>query len=308
MDSKDANKIPLTEILKLYDREIVKSYPGYDMYHSPFRDERTPSFKVDHTTNRWQDFGSGQFGSVVDLVMKMENCSFVEAMKLIENKSLSTGARSNQPHLPRESKQHYKLEILNVAPLKNQILINYAKDRGIDQDVCQKWCKEIYYRIGENGKRCFALGFGNNSNSYEIRNPIFKGCSGKDITSIDNGSNKCAVFEGFFDLLSYMQIAKDKPELNNVNIVVLNTTAMIGKAEEFLKKHTTVHCFLDNDTSGKNTYQAITRMGVNAVNESAYIYPKFGDLNEYLQQDYKKKERNESYDNNLSHPKSRMKI
>ena len=89
MESKVANQIPIADILEKYGCEIVKSYCGYDMYKSPFREEKTSSFKVDIGTNRWQDFGEGTFGSAVDLVMRLENCSFSAAMKIFEENNFS---------------------------------------------------------------------------------------------------------------------------------------------------------------------------------------------------------------------------
>lgn len=294
MEFKEANNILLADILGAYDRTVIKAYPGYDMYQSPFRDEQTPSFKVNTTTNRWQDFAEGTFGTVIDLVMRLEKCSFSEAMKVIEKKNftvvpVSPAMQARNIELQKQSKLH----ILKIAPLQNKILINYAGNRGIDAEYCQKYCQEIYYKIGEEGKTCFALGFKNNSGGYEIRNPMFKGCNSKDITYIDNGSQKCAVFEGFFDMLSYLQLMKDKPELQNIDIVVLNTTAMVSKAKEFIQKHAMVHSFLDNDASGRSTFQAIKRMGVTAVNESEYLYPQHNDLNAYLQESIKKKQVND---------------
>ena len=56
----------------------------YGMFYSPFRDERVASFKVDYDRNLWFDFGCGEGGSIIDLVMKMERCSFVEAVEKLE--------------------------------------------------------------------------------------------------------------------------------------------------------------------------------------------------------------------------------
>lgn len=290
MDSKDANNIPLEDILRGYDRTPKKLHSGYNMYLSPFREERTPSFKVNTNTNRWQDFGEGTYGSVVDLVMKMERCSFLNAMKIIEEKNFTM-----QPMQARErvdEVKRSKLHLLKVAPLTNKILLDYANSRGIDSSIAQKYCKEVYYKIGEEGRNCFALAFENNAGGIEIRNPLFKGCAlHKDITCIDNGHDKCAVFEGFFDMLSYMQLTKEKPELQGINVVILNSTALVEKARDFIQKHTMVHSFLDNDASGQSTFQVIKNMGVHTINESIRLFPHQNDLNEYLKESpLKKKE------------------
>ena len=84
---------------------------------------------------------------------------------------------------------------------------------------------------------------------------------------------------------------KDKsPELQKVDIVVLNTTALIAKAQDFILKHKMIHSFLDNDAAGRNALRILTtKSGREVVNESAYLYPQYKDLNEYLQNSIKKK-------------------
>ena len=86
MESKEANKILLKEILSKYNRVPEKCYGAYDMYKSPFRDEKAASFKVNKNTNKWADLGDGSYGGVVDLVMKLECCCFLDAMKKIEER------------------------------------------------------------------------------------------------------------------------------------------------------------------------------------------------------------------------------
>lgn len=58
-----------------------KEHPAYGMYKSPFRDEKTASFKVDFRANLWYDFGTGEGGSIIDLVMKMQQCNFIQAFE-----------------------------------------------------------------------------------------------------------------------------------------------------------------------------------------------------------------------------------
>lgn len=81
MTSQEANSIPLGDILSHYGYEPSRRYGGYDMYRSPFRSDTSPSFKVFREENRWYDFGDGTYGRAVDLVMRVENCSFPQAMK-----------------------------------------------------------------------------------------------------------------------------------------------------------------------------------------------------------------------------------
>ena len=83
MTSQEANLIPLEDILSYYGHNPSRHFGGYDMYSSPFRRDSSPSFKVFKEENRWYDFGEGTHGRAVDLVMRIENCSFPEAMRRI---------------------------------------------------------------------------------------------------------------------------------------------------------------------------------------------------------------------------------
>lgn len=283
MEANEANNIPLDIILAEYNRKPIKCYHNYDMYCSPFRSENSPSFKVNKVHNRWNDFGSGEYGSAVDLVMKMERCSFLEAMHIFDCKGFNNDLtfESLERKQREVEKPHSELILLKTTELANKILLNYLKSRGIDEAIAKKNCKEIYYKIGENGKNCFAVAFENNSGGIEFRNPMFKGCAiNKDVTTIDNGNKKCAVFEGFIDFLTYLQIMKDKPENQNINFVILNSATMLERSYEFLKKHEVVHTFLDNDQAGNKALSKLRSAGMNVFNEAAHNYPNHKDLNE----------------------------
>ncbi len=49
----------------------------------PFHKEKTPSFNVNEKKNLWYCFGCGEGGSVIDFVMKLNNYSFIEAIKYL---------------------------------------------------------------------------------------------------------------------------------------------------------------------------------------------------------------------------------
>ena len=45
------------------------------MYHSPFREDKDASMKVDYNQNLWIDYGTGEGGTIIDLVMRIDNVS-----------------------------------------------------------------------------------------------------------------------------------------------------------------------------------------------------------------------------------------
>lgn len=52
----------------------------------PFHSEKTPSFTVDESKGLFHCFGCGAGGDVFTFVMKEENISFPEALKVLANK------------------------------------------------------------------------------------------------------------------------------------------------------------------------------------------------------------------------------
>ena len=171
-------------------------------YRSPFRAEHTPSFKVDYVQNLWYDFGTGEGGSIIDLVMRMENCDFMQAVHSLDNSEIKMTA-SAMP-VPAISVAP-ALRILFDAPLHHPALVGYLQSRCIDPAIASSYCREVRYAIG--GKTFFAVGFRNDAGGWELRSERFKGCSSpKHITTIDNRSDTVIAFEGFMDFLSYLTL------------------------------------------------------------------------------------------------------
>ncbi len=173
-------------------------------YLSPFRQEKTPSFKVNRNQNVWFDHGTGEGGTIIDLGAKLYNCShreFVERLRSGNSLIGSSPVRQNAS----ERTANNKLEILSIATLQDPDLARYLKDRAIAQEVAGKYCSEIEFKIGSRNYK--AIGFANQSGGYELRNDWFKGAaSPKDLTFIDYQQKKLCILEGFIDFLSVQQV------------------------------------------------------------------------------------------------------
>lgn len=84
MAANAINKFPIREYLAARGIRPAKDRGYYGLYHSPLREERAPSFKVDYMQNLWYDFGLGTGGSIIDLIMRLERCDAGEAMRRLE--------------------------------------------------------------------------------------------------------------------------------------------------------------------------------------------------------------------------------
>lgn len=68
MNSKQANALPLTDVLDRMGATSTRQTERELWYLSPLRQEQNASLHVHRDKNVWYDFGEGKGGTVVDLV------------------------------------------------------------------------------------------------------------------------------------------------------------------------------------------------------------------------------------------------
>ena len=213
MTYKEANNISIKDYLNSLGIQPAKEKGSYGMYRSPLREDNTPSFKVDYNANLWCDYGTGEGGTLIDLVMKQHQCNAYGAICRLEQGDTASFSFHGKELPERDTKRQAAspIEIRRIQPLQNPALIRYLQERGISPGTASPYVQEMYYRIG--GKPYFALAFRNDSGGYELRNPRFKGSTSKDITHIRQKGeprDTCFVFEGFMDFLSFLTIRQQK--------------------------------------------------------------------------------------------------
>ena len=277
MTLDEIKQINIREYLDQLNIRPVRDYGYYGMYHCPFRGDHNASFKVDYRKNVWYDFGTNEGGSIIDLFMKINKCSFQEAIAGVNQYVSTTVRQMNNFSFHGDS---YSIKIENIFPIIHPKLIAWVKERKIDLDLANLYCMEIHYR--NRDKQYFSIGFRNDKGGYELSSPpSFKSCiSPKEITTFRNGSDTCLVFEGFWDFLSYLTIQKIERTKNNV--AVLNSVANVPKAMNFLKTHKEIYTYLDNDDAGQKATELINSANLTVYNRSSQ-FVGFKDLNDYLQ-------------------------
>jgi hypothetical protein len=277
----DLNKISIKLYLAGMNIHPVKDYGYYGMYHCPFRSDHNASFKVDYNKNVWHDFGTNTGGTMIDLVMKMNNCSFHEAANRLERKYANVQISSHADNSFSFHGDNPSIAIQNIVSITHPKLTAWIQERKIDLALANMYCREIHYR--NRDKNYFSIGFRNDKGGYELSSPpSFKGCiSPKDITTFQNGQNACLVFEGFWDFLSYLAI--QKVEKSKHDIAILNSVANVQKTMDFLKSHKEIYTYLDNDEAGRTATHTI-KLACLSVNDRSERYAGYKDLNDYLRQ------------------------
>jgi hypothetical protein len=246
-------------------------------YLSPLHPEKEPSFKVNRKLNAWYDHGLGQGGNLVDFGILFYDCSVKELLKKM------SGSLSFHPQkLPVLLAQNEPLgiKIAGTGSLAHPALLRYLSSRSIPLEVAKCYCEEVHFEL--HSKAYYAIGFGNNSGGYELRNRYFKGSSSpKDVTLIErNGAAELAVFEGFFSFLSYLVLYRNEPQ-PLTNFLVLNSLSFFNRSMELMEQHPKISLYLDNDAAG-NACTALAVKTSSKFSDRRTLYKGHKDLNSFL--------------------------
>ncbi|MDR1182368.1 MAG: toprim domain-containing protein [Bacteroidales bacterium] len=293
-DLKAIKQIFISQYLSKLGIEPVKRTGRTLLYHAPYRTDNHPSFAVDMQKNTWHDFATGEGTSIIDLVMKMHNIDFKEAISHLGGQNSMMPEQVYQQYPVTKIEKEPGIVILKEKPLNNPALIAYLKERCIDIDIAQKHCKELYYMVGE--KRYFGIGFKNDRGGYEIRNKYFKGATSKDITTIcHKDAYACHIYEGFMDYLSHLTIDKHNMTNNSKywlktrpgeNVIILNSVTNVNKAKDFLKSENQhrVTIYLDNDNAGRRVTKELRDFMIpeHLAIDASVCYQPHKDINDYL--------------------------
>lgn len=112
---------------------------------SPFRDEKTPSFVVSPSKQIWHDFGSGQGGRAINLVMEIEGLNFPEAVEklcALNNITVEYDEGTQEKKISSKMLEAYSLWCEENLQ-KNHDALKYLKDRGVSDASISKF--EIGY-------------------------------------------------------------------------------------------------------------------------------------------------------------------
>ncbi|MDD7915474.1 toprim domain-containing protein [Polaribacter ponticola] len=276
MNCKTAKLIDLVSYLKKQGFRIGKTNTKEVWFYSPFRNiERTPSFKINISKNVFFCHSSGIGGTVIDFVMKYNNCSIKEALVILSKDTFPIHQQKKQ--INREPTPTYSIK--KVTELTNQKLLDYLSSRKINLQFAKRFCFQVHYSFS-NGKENYGIGFMNDVGGLEIRNKIFKGCLGKkEITTINNNSDVVSIFESWTDWLSYLSLKK---KITRENFIILNSTSMVRKVIDLIGSYALIKLFFDNDEAGNKATDFLIENTESKIIDNRIYYKNFNDLNDYL--------------------------
>jgi len=178
--------------------------------------------------------------------------------------------------------------------IAQQRLLAYLNERGISANTARPYLHVVYYSF--EGRPYYALGFESRLGGVELRSQPFKGCCGlKDITLMlpeNCNRGEVAVFEGFMDFLSAIELGKHPPLRP---VIVLNSTALGNRGVEAIRQLevNTVHLYLDQDAAGRRlTAEFQEALADLDVRDQSAFYAGCKDLNDFLMAEKPRQARN----------------
>jgi len=279
---EQANKISIVDYLSKLGYTPAREGRYRFSYISPLRNENKPSFYVFLNDNSWYDFGDGRGGDIISLVRILNNCGFNEALNILLHGKYRQSAPIKKAKINRK-----EIEVLRVDEIESLELVLYLEKRMIDIRIAWLYCREVdyFFPFGKYPNRLYtSIGFQNNKGGWELRSPYFKVSSYPKYFTEIKGNEKLCLFEGFFNMLSFLTYYKK--ERINSTIIVLNSWSTIKYVD--ICKFKKVYLYLDNDQKKNNELTPAQKV-INYIEEAKidykdcrYLYKDFNDFNSFL--------------------------
>lgn len=167
----DIKSMPLAHMIRHY-AHLKSAGSGKYKACCPFHAEKTPSFHVDEARGRWHCFGGcGEGGTIIDFVMKIENCDFRAAVTtcaahygLAKNGDHAPVPKPVRLPLPRETSEEqlervarerlraHDIWCAGIAPEKTVVETYLRETRGIPLQLLPGGCIPFSIRYAPSMK------------------------------------------------------------------------------------------------------------------------------------------------------------
>lgn len=282
MNMEQAKQISLVDLLERLGFKGKQKGKNYWL-QSPLNGEDTPSFKVNTEKNLWTDWSGGdkKTGNIIAFGMAYWNTDESGALAQLDRIYRGMSYTRIPPIKKADIKpDEPEIKINQLKHLQSFPLLNYVKERKINPAIAQQYCKEAHYEVG--GKNYYAIAFANDSGGFALRNKYVKQATmPNDLTFIDNGAKEVALFEGFFDFLSYKQMFA-KQTMPKLNYLILNSTSFFEKSLPILQEHHQVFGYGQNDKAGDKIMARAKEALKEKWTDQRGLYKDYKDLNDWL--------------------------
>lgn len=252
---------------------------GGTWYKSPFHQDTCPSFRVTPDGRAWWDYGNGRRGRAIDLIQELLGCGFREAVEWFCGESAGE-CRTTALPMSQDEAANRGFPYFEIKPLQHPALLSYLRSRGISDRVAIAFCSEAHYSFEANRKPLFALAFPNYEGGWELRSKNFKGCTSKHISFSLGHTSNVVLFEGFIDLLSWVEWRGSKGT-GGASLAVLNSVSLVGEFLANLSPDTHVWAYLDSDAAGDTAMSRISAEIGGRLHDMRGHFRGYKDVNEW---------------------------
>jgi DNA primase len=287
LSSRDIKEqVSLADLLSRLGFQPAKKSGRELFYKSMLRDnDKNPSFCVNDQLGLWFDHGTGKGGNIIDFALAYwKGLDFRQVLEKI-SQTAAPGVSPNPAARPTRPVPQVKLPSYGIQHIKDinsrSAIAEYLRSRGIFEQAARR-AKEVHYYVDDHKgtrRQFVAAGWANEAGGWEVRNKYFKGCLGKKGISFFQADEKSlAVFEGYFNYLSWLKLHPD----NSQSALVLNSTAMLSAGIERAKAFSSIDLYFDNDAAGRAASRDFTEQLPYARDKSR-AYWTHNDFNELIQ-------------------------
>ena len=152
ISDEDINKVrEATDIVALFSERVPLRQRGREYWCCcPFHNEKTPSCKIDPSTQLWHCFGCGEGGDAFGFVMKADDLSFPDAIRYLADRAHVDIHETGATRMPQSRKarlrkvceatdEFYHAQLMRGKSKEAAAARSYLSGRNFGGDVPKKW-------------------------------------------------------------------------------------------------------------------------------------------------------------------------
>lgn len=153
ISDEDIQKVrEATDIVALFGERVPVRQRGRDFWCCcPFHNEKTPSCKIDPSTQLWHCFGCGEGGDVFGFVMKIDDVNFPDAVRSLAERAhidiketgrasgVSSSRKQRLKDVCKATDDFYHEQLMRGKSSDADAARSYLGSRGLGGKVPKKW-------------------------------------------------------------------------------------------------------------------------------------------------------------------------
>lgn len=140
-----------SDLVSIAGERVVLRQRGRDFWGCcPFHNEKSPSFKIDPSTQLWHCFGCGEGGDVFAFVMKLDDIGFVDAVRELARRAgiqiseapgqaAARGKKARLKEVCNETAEFYHTQLMRGRGAQVDAARTYLGGRNLGGAVPKKW-------------------------------------------------------------------------------------------------------------------------------------------------------------------------